>query len=93
MKTWKEVRAGIESLSEAEKDEIQNAVQLIASLVETREKMGLSQKEIATRSGVRQPAIARMEKCGVMPRIDTIVKIANSLGLELRFVEKVRAAH
>ena len=93
MKTWREVRSNIKSLNEAEKEEIQNAVQLIATLVETREKMGLSQKEIAIRSGVRQPAIARMEKCGVMPRIDTISKIANSLGLELCFVEKNKAAY
>lgn len=88
MKTWKEIRAGIKSLNENEKDEIQHAVRLITSLVEVRERMGLSQKEVAMRSGVRQPAIARMEKCGVMPRIDTLNKIANTLGLELCFVEK-----
>ena len=54
MKTWQEVRSNIKALNETEKEEIQNAVQLIASLVEMREKMGLSQKEIAIRSGVRR---------------------------------------
>ncbi len=47
-----------------------------------REHLGLSQREVAGRMGVSQPAFARMEAPGVTPRTATLKKIAAALGLE-----------
>lgn len=47
-----------------------------------REHLGLSQREVAGRMGVSQPAFAKMEAPGVTPRLPTLKKIAAALGVE-----------
>ena len=37
-----------------------------------RHAAGLSQRELAARAGVAQPALARIEAAGVVPRVDTL---------------------
>ncbi len=58
-------------------------VELIGKLIEAREKKGYSQRELAELSGVKQPAIARMESMKSTPQIDTILKILAPLGYTL----------
>lgn len=57
---------------------------IMLSIVSERIKQGLSQKELAERTGLKQSAIARMERLQVMPRIDTVVKVANELGIKIK---------
>lgn len=47
-----------------------------------REHLGLSQREVAGRMGVSQPAFAKMEAKGASPRIGTLKKIAAALGVK-----------
>lgn len=56
---------------------------LIEFIVETRNKLNLSQQEVADLAGMKQPVVARFEKCKVTPRIDTLIRIAHALGLEV----------
>lgn len=49
-------------------------------------EMGLSQRELAERVGTTQSAIARLERGGRPPRIDTLLNIADALDCDL-FVE------
>jgi len=49
----------------------------------TREKLGITQAELATRIGSTQPAVARLEAGGVSPSLDTLSRIAAALDLEL----------
>ena len=44
---------------------------------------GYSQRELAELSGVKQPAIARMESLKSTPQIDTLLKILAPLGYTL----------
>lgn len=88
MKHWKDVRAEIKSISSEEKAEIKIAAGLIAKVIEQRTKLGLSQRDLAEKSGVKQTAIARLEKCNNIPRIDTFARLTNSLNLEIKLVEK-----
>ncbi|MBG0775253.1 MAG: helix-turn-helix transcriptional regulator [Desulfovibrionaceae bacterium] len=47
-----------------------------------REHLGLSQREVAKRMGVSQPAYAKMEAKGASSRVATLKKIAAALGVE-----------
>lgn len=52
-------------------------------VAERRLKLGLSQRELAERCGTTQSAIARLERGGRPPRIDTLLRIAEALECEL----------
>ena len=66
-----------------EKRKINFEVELIGKIIEAREKKGYSQRELAELSGVKQPAIARMESLKSTPQIDTLLKILAPLGYTL----------
>ena len=48
-----------------------------------RRKAGVSQAELAQRTGTSQPSIARLEKGQVSPTVITLDRIARALGSEL----------
>jgi HTH-type transcriptional regulator / antitoxin HipB len=48
-----------------------------------REKLGITQAELAARIGSTQPSVARLEAGGVSPSLDTLSRIATALDLEL----------
>ena len=50
---------------------------------ELREAAGLSQSELARRTGTRQPNIARLEAGGGIPKLETLHRIAGALDMEL----------
>jgi predicted transcriptional regulator len=74
------------TLTQAEKDEIQLKIALVGKLIESREQKGISQKRLAEMSGLKQPAIARLERMQVTPQIDTLFKILKPLGYTLAIV-------
>ena len=75
-----------ERVSPAEREKINFEIDLIGKLIEAREQKGLSQRELAKLSGVKQPAIARLESMKTTPQIDTLFKILNPLGYTLSIV-------
>jgi predicted transcriptional regulator len=52
-------------------------------VADRRVEMGLSQRELAELCGTTQSAIARLERGGRPPRIDTLLRIADALDCEL----------
>jgi predicted transcriptional regulator len=50
---------------------------------ERRQAAGLSQRELAELVGTTQSAIARLERGGRPPRIDTLLRIADALECDL----------
>jgi ribosome-binding protein aMBF1 (putative translation factor) len=50
---------------------------------QARERVGLTQAELAARIGSTQPAVARLEAGGGTPSFATLRRIAAALGLEL----------
>lgn len=70
----------------AQKTKIDLEVELIGKLIKARESKGLSQKELANLSGLKQSAIARLESMKATPQIDTLFKILQPLGYTLAVV-------
>jgi len=73
-------------VSPAERERINFEISLIGKMIEAREKKGLSQRELAEISGVKQPAIARLESMKVTPQIDTLFKVLHPLGYTIEIV-------
>lgn len=70
-------------VSQAEREKINFEVSLIGKMIEAREAKGMSQRELAELSGVKQPAIARIESMKTTPQIDTLLKVLAPLGYTL----------
>jgi transcriptional regulator with XRE-family HTH domain len=54
---------------------------------QARRAAGLSQRELSSRTGVPQSAIARIERGQQVPRADTLEKLLQACGFELRLAE------
>jgi len=73
-------------VSPAERERINFEVALIGKMIEAREEKGLSQRELANLTGIKQPAIARLESLKTTPQIDTLFKVLYPLGYTLEIV-------
>jgi DNA-binding XRE family transcriptional regulator len=73
-------------VNSAERAQIEFETALIGKLIEAREEKGLSQRDLAELSGVKQPAIARLESMRSTPQIDTLFKILSPLGYTISIV-------
>lgn len=60
-----------------------SAFELGAKVRDERDRLGLTQTELAERMETTQPTIARLEAGGVTPSLDTLHRVADALGLEL----------
>ncbi|MDR0287331.1 MAG: helix-turn-helix transcriptional regulator [Clostridiales bacterium] len=74
------------NITDTEREEIRLKVELVGKLIEAREKKGISQRQLAEMTGLKQPAIARLENMGATPQIDTFLKILKPLGYTLAIV-------
>ena len=57
---------------------------------ERRVEMNLSQRELAELCGTTQSAIARLERGGRPPKLDTLMRIADALDAELLLEMRLR---
>jgi ribosome-binding protein aMBF1 (putative translation factor) len=64
--------------------------QIADDVATRRAALGLSQRELAERTSTTQSAIARLERGGRPPRIDTLLRIADALDCDLRVELKPR---
>jgi ribosome-binding protein aMBF1 (putative translation factor) len=74
------------NLTQAEKEEIEFETRLMGKIIEARESKGMSQKRLAEMAGLKQPAIARLERMQATPQIDTLFKVLKPLGYTLAIV-------
>ncbi|MBU1142726.1 MAG: helix-turn-helix transcriptional regulator [Firmicutes bacterium] len=56
---------------------------IISSLIKSRKEKGLSQKNLAKLTNLKQPAIARIESGAHSPQLNTLIKIADALELRI----------
>ena len=66
----------------------EDTAKLINRLSGERIRQGLTQEELARKAGLKQSAVARLESVKSIPRLDTMLKVAYALGLELTLETK-----
>ena len=89
MKSWDDYKEYASSMNPDVKSDIEEASELAAlvtQIIQQRNALGLTQRELAARSGLPQSSIARIETMKTIPNIETIIKILKPLGLQLSFL-------
>lgn len=56
---------------------------VIRAMIRARNELGITQAELAERTGIRQSNLSRIESGSCSPRVDTLQKIAAGLGKKL----------
>jgi len=69
-------------------EQVKKEYELIEQIVRIRKQMKISQSELAKKANVSQQAISRLEKEKHIPKIDTLMKIIDGLGLKLVLTER-----
>lgn len=59
---------------------------LIKEIAEYRKSAGITQKQVAERSGLTQQMVSRMEKIDNSPTLDNFLKYVLAIGLNLKVV-------
>ena len=71
-----------------EYDELESLYEIKVQLIELRNQLGISQKELAELVGTKQSAISRLESGSYNPSIEFLGRVAHALGghLEISIV-------
>lgn len=86
MKTWNDYKEHIKATDPASKQDIEEAealASIVGAMIEQRNELGISQRELASICGIPQSTVARIESFQTTPKIDTLLKIFRSLDLQL----------
>ncbi|MBP3595349.1 MAG: helix-turn-helix transcriptional regulator [Lachnospiraceae bacterium] len=90
MQTWNDYKEYVQKLDSAsgrDLAEIEEQAKIISAVIEQRNALGLSQRDLAKICGIPQSSVARIESFQTTPNLATLLKILRSLGLKL-MVEK-----
>lgn len=85
---WKNVRKEVTALNHSDNIEINFTVELVGTLIKRRIELGITQTQLAEMAGIKQSAIARLEGLRAIPKLDTIYKLLEPLGLNLKLIPK-----
>lgn len=80
----KELEQEFFSAEEIEASKIRVAI--MGAIIMARKEQGISQRDLESMSGIKQPAIARMERGTASPTLDTLIKVLVPLGKTLSIV-------
>ena len=86
MRTWNDYKEHVRTVDpEISKvmEEVEALSQIVKAMVEQRNALGLSQRELAALCGIPQSSVARIESFKTVPNLDTLLKIFQQLGLKL----------
>jgi len=82
---WQDVRKEL-NITEEEEEEIKLEIELIEATIEARQNSKLSQRDLSKKTGIKQPAIARIESHSCSPQIATLIKMLHPMGYTLKVV-------
>lgn len=86
MRTWDDYKSHVAADDpEIGKDimETEEVAAIISAIIERRNSLGLSQRDLAAMCGIPQSSVARIESCKTMPNLGTLLNILHHLGLAL----------
>jgi len=81
---WDDLRETL--LSPEERAQTDVKVALLNEIINARHASGLTQKELETASGVKQPVIARLERGSTDPQLSTLIRVLAPLGKTIAIV-------
>ncbi len=84
-KKWSDYKKTI--FTEKEIAEADQKADLICTMIEARKEKGLSQRDLESITGIKQPVIARIERGTNYPKYETLLKILHALGKTLAVVD------
>lgn len=58
-------------------------LEIIEELIKLRNKNDLSQRDLASKTGIKQPIIANLERGKHSPRLNTLIKILDTYGYKI----------
>jgi len=62
---------------------IRQIARMVSDIVKRRKMHGLTQAEVANKAGLSQAQVARLENSSQIPRVDTLIKVAIALGMNI----------
>lgn len=86
MKTWDAYKDHVKKVvPDAKRDieEMENIAAIVSKMVEKRNDLGITQRDLAAMCGIPQSSVARIESFQTTPNLDTLLKIMQPLGLKL----------
>ena len=89
MRTWEDFKKTAKESNEivkADIEEMEALALLVSAIIDRRNELGISQRELAALCGLPQSSVARIEACCVKPNVGTMLRIMKPLGLTLSVV-------
>jgi ribosome-binding protein aMBF1 (putative translation factor) len=89
MRTWEDFKNNAKKENDLVKtdiEEMETLASLISAIIERRNELGISQRELANICGLPHSSVARIESCSVKPNVGTMLKIMKPLGITLSVV-------
>lgn len=68
----------------AEYDRLQPRYEVISQIINARKEQNMTQSELAKKVGTQKSNISRLESGNYNPSLDFLIKVAHSLGKELK---------
>ena len=89
MRTWEDYKKDAKKLDPSIKQDVEEMevlATIVSTIIERRNELGISQRELADICGLPHSSVARIESCSVKPKVETLIKIMKPLGLKLSAV-------
>ena len=89
MRTWEDFKKDakeIDPIVKTDIEEMETLAIIVSKIIERRNELGYSQRDLAKLCGLPHSSVARIETYEVMPKVDTLIKIMIPLGLKLSAV-------
>lgn len=68
----------------AEYDALEPEYTVIQAMIDARKSVGLTQKELADRTGIAQADISKLENGSANPSLKTLQRLAQGMGMKLQ---------
>ncbi|MFZ2058438.1 MAG: helix-turn-helix transcriptional regulator [Acidimicrobiales bacterium] len=81
-------RARLPAETRSDRAVLEQTYRLAVQVMERRELLGLTQTELAEKTGIDQGDINRIERGSIFPNEKTLLRLADGLGGEWRMVDK-----
>ena len=86
MRTWEDFKKEASRtgpMVQSDIEEMEMLASIVSAIIERRNELGYSQRELADICGLPHSSVARIEACSVKPKVETLIRIMRPLGLTL----------